>query len=100
MADEIRADYDQLEQVASKFDNQSHAIQEMLQKIRSAMAKLEHGGWMGEGANAFFSEMHSLVLPAVQRLEKALENGSHATKEIVQHMRQAEDEACSPFRTS
>ena len=100
MADEIRADYDKLGQVASRFDNQAHVIQETLQKVRNAMEKLEHGGWIGRGADAFFHEMHGLVLPAVQRLGNALETGSHVTKEIVQHVQHAEEEASSPFRKS
>jgi WXG100 family type VII secretion target len=100
MADEIQADYDKLGQVASRFDKEAHAIQEMMRKVKGAMDKLEHGGWIGRGADAFFQEMHSLVLPAVQRLEKALESGSHVTKEIVQNVRRAEEEASSPFKKS
>jgi WXG100 family type VII secretion target len=98
MVDEIRADYNELNGVASKFANQEQAIQQMSQKIRSAMEKLENGGWMGEGSEAFFSEMHSVVLPAIQRLETALQQGAAVTREIAQTMRQAEDEASSPFR--
>ena len=100
MADEIRADYDKLGQVATRFANESHAIQEMLRKVKQAMDKLEHGGWIGRDADAFFHEMHDTVLPAVQRLDKALESGSHVTKEIVQRVRQAEEEASSPFKKS
>lgn len=97
MADEIRADYDQLEQVASQFANQSQVIQEMLQRVRSGMEQLEDGGWIGRGADAFFSEMQSIVLPAVQRLESALNDASGATKQIAQTMHQAEEEGRSLF---
>jgi WXG100 family type VII secretion target len=86
--------------VANRFTNQAHTIDEMLRKVKSAFEKLEHGGWIGRGADAFFQEMHSTVLPAVQRLEKALETGSQVTKEIVQQVRQAEEEASSPFKQS
>lgn len=99
MADEIRAEYEQLEQVASRFMNQSHTIQQMLQKVKSSMSKLENGGWMGEGSQAFFSEMHGLVLPASQRLQQALDEASRATKEIAQTIHQAEEAASSPFRS-
>lgn len=98
MVDEIRADYNELNAVASKFANQEQAIQQMSQRIRSAMEKLENGGWMGEGSEAFFREMHSIVLPAIQRLETALQQGAAVTHEIAQTIRQAEDEASSVFR--
>jgi uncharacterized protein YukE len=42
--------------------------------------------------------MHSVVLPAIQRLETALQQGAAVTREIAQTMRQAEDEASSVFR--
>jgi WXG100 family type VII secretion target len=98
MTDEIRADYDRLEQVASQFANQSQAVQQMLQKVRSSMDPLESGGWVGRGSEAFFSEMQGEVLPATDRLQQALDEANRVTKQIVQTMRQAEEEACSPFR--
>jgi len=98
MSDEIRADYDQLEQVASRYANQSQAIQQMLQKVRGSMDKLEDGGWIGRGSDAFFQEMHSEVLPAVQRLQDVLDEASQVTKAIVALVKGAEEEASSVFR--
>lgn len=99
MADEIRADYEQLEQVASRFTNQSQAIQEMLGRVRGSMGKLENGGWIGRGANDFFSEMQGEVLPASERLQQALDEAGRVTMNIVNAVQQAEDEASSRFRT-
>ena len=98
MFDEIRADYDQLDQVASQFANQSQAIQQMSQNIRSSMDPLEGGGWIGRGSDAFFAEMQSEIIPANERLEQALDEASRVTRQIVQIVKQAEDEASSPFR--
>ena len=98
MADEIRADYDRLENVASQFANQSQEIQQMLQKVRGSMDPLENGGWIGRGSEAFFSEMQSEVLPATERLQQAMDEANRVTKQIVQTIRNAEEEACSPFR--
>ncbi len=98
MSDEIRADYDQLEEVASRFANQSQVIQQMLQKVRSSMGKLEDGGWIGRGSDAFFQEMQGEVLPASLRLQEVLDEASQVARNIVQIVRQAEDEASSPFR--
>ncbi len=98
MSDEIRADYDRLEQVAGTFANQAQAIQQMLQKVKGSMDPLEGGGWVGKGSDAFFSEMNDEVLPANDRLQQALEEASQVTKKIVQTVKQAEEDASSPFR--
>lgn len=97
MAEEIRADYDQLEEVASRFANQAEVIQQMLQKVRGSMENLE-GEWIGRGSDAFFSEMQGEVLPATRRLQIALDAASVTTRNIAQVMQQAEDEASSLFR--
>ena len=97
MADKVQADYEQLDQVSSQFANQSQVIQELMQKIRSGVQQLEDGGWIGRGADAFFSEMQSVVFPAIQRLESSLNDASNTTKQIAQNMQQAEQEAQSLF---
>ena len=96
--DEIKADYDRLEQLASRFTNQSQAIQQMLQSVRGSMDPLESGGWVGRGSDAFFSEMNGEVLPASERLQQALEEASRVTKHIIQTVKQAEEEASSAFK--
>jgi WXG100 family type VII secretion target len=100
MSDEIRADYDQLENVASRFANQSQTIQQLLQKVNGSMDKLEDGGWIGRGSDAFFQEMHSEVLPASQRLQAVLGQANQVARTIIQTIQQAEEEASSPFRNS
>jgi WXG100 family type VII secretion target len=98
MTDEIRADYEEMEQIATRFSTQSQAIQQMMQKVRGSMEKLENGDWIGRGSDAFFNEMNSDILPAVQRLVEALEEGGRTTKDIAQTVQQAEEEASSRFR--
>lgn len=99
MSDQIQADYDQLEQVATKFAQQAQAIAQMNQSVKACVSKLR-SGWIGQGADAFFSEMNSSVLPATQRLENALSEANRATKEISQTVQQADEDAASPFRAS
>jgi len=99
MADEIKADYEQLEQVAHKFAHQSQEIQQMMQQVRGGMDKL-NDDWIGRGSKAFFSEMRDKIIPAMVRLQQALEEGNRVTKEISQTMQQADEEASSPFRSS
>ena len=68
MTDVIRVDYEALQQVADKFGYEAEAIQALLTAVRGSMNPLEGGGWIGKGSDAFFGEMNSDILPAVQRL--------------------------------
>lgn len=98
MTDEIRADYDQLEQIANRFVNQSEAVSQTLQKVKASLGPLEDGGWIGRGADSFFAEMNGEVLPATQRLQDVLSEASQVVREIMQRFKQAEEEGCARFR--
>ena len=97
MADEIRADYRQLAQLATQFSRQASAINQMRQRVKHSMNALQ-GNWIGHGSEAFFSEMSDKVLPGQDRLYKALQEASKVTKQISQLMQQAEQDAASPFK--
>lgn len=97
MADIIRGDYDQLDQVAAKFASQADEIQQLLQRVRAGQDKLRDG-WIGRGSDAFFAEMEQDVLPATSRLQTALSTANEATKSISQVLKSAEDEASGLFR--
>jgi WXG100 family type VII secretion target len=98
MADEIRADYQQLQQVATQFSKQATAINQMRAQVKRSMNAL-HGNWIGKGSESFFSEMNDKVMPGTERLYKALQEASKITKQIAQTMKQAEDDAAAPFKT-
>lgn len=98
-AEEIRADYEQLSQVANRFSTQSQQIQQMTQKVQKSMETLKTG-WEGRGSQAFFNEMQGKVLPGVNRLQQALQEAARVTQQISQTVKQAEEEASSPFRVS
>lgn len=97
MSDEIKANYDELEQIATGFTNEAQAIEEMFQSIRSGMDNLQDA-WIGRGSDAFFAEMNDDIIPAINRLRDALNDGGQVTKEISQTMQDADEEASSPFR--
>lgn len=98
MSDEIKAEYDELGQVATRFGNQSQAVADMLRDLRSRFEPLENGGWIGMGADAFFAEMQGEVFPAVNRLIEALAEGGQVTNEVSRHVHDAEDQASAAFR--
>lgn len=96
-ADVIQANYDALEALATKFGQEAENNSELNGRIQQAVQSLEHGGWQGMGASAFFTEMDGTVYPAVQRLINALEEARSVTLEIKQVIQQAEKEAAAPF---
>ena len=76
--------------VAKACDKADHLVQQM---------ETLEPDWVGLGSDAFFEEMQGEVLPAVQRLQEALEQAGMVTGEIVSIFQQADEEASSPFRT-
>lgn len=97
MADEIRADYRQLQQVATQFSRQASAINQMRSQVKRSMTALQ-GNWIGKGSESFFSEMNDKVLPGTNRLYKALQDASKITKQISALVQQAEQDASAPFK--
>lgn len=98
MADVVQAQYDALDEIVSNFDNQSQAMEQMLSSIKSSMDQLKPN-WIGRGSEAFFQEMESEMIPAAQRLIEGLAEGSACTRDLSQQMKQAEEEAASPFKS-
>ena len=97
MVDIIRVDHDALAQIANRFSQQSEAVEQMSHAVRGVVEPLANGGWIGEGADAFFAEMNSIVFPAVQRLTDALAQAAAVSAQTSGIMQQADEEASSGF---
>lgn len=93
----IQVDYDDLHQVATRFNSAAQQIEQTYQITNRAFQQLENGGWVGRGANAFIDEMRGEVFPAVQRLAQALAEAGLTTQQIVQILQQADEQAAHPF---
>lgn len=100
MSNEVRGVYGDLFQVANRFAGAEADVMATLQRVRSAMAPLENGSWIGRGFDSFSREMRSEVIPAVQRLQQSLGEAARVTSAIAQTLHQADEEASSPFRTT
>jgi WXG100 family type VII secretion target len=96
-APRIRADYDQLGQVAQRFGAAAEASGATLAALQQNLQVLEGGDWVGQGARAFYQEMAQSVLPAFNRLNNALQTAQQVTQAISREMRQAEDAAAAVF---
>ena len=94
----IRADYAELARIESLFAQEAATVRQIRSTLRGSMEVLQGGGWVGEGANAFYAEMNSDVLPALQRMEQAFEQAQQITRQIRGVMQQAEQDAARVFR--
>lgn len=91
----VRTDYDQLTQAAATFAQQAEQASKVYQGLRQTVELLQGGDWLGQGAQAFYSEMNGQVLPTMQRLVRALEQAAETTRKVNQIAQQAEREAAA-----
>jgi len=89
----VRADYDELAQIAKLFSQQSSNIAKVNRRIKSVQESLQGGDWIGKGATAFFREMESEVNPSMKRLGQAMAEASSTTSQISKAMKEAEDQS-------
>lgn len=101
MASEIvQSQYERLSEISKRFAKQADTVQQMHTQLNSKLHDLEAGAWQGRGSQAFFGEMHQLVLPASTKLQQALAEAERVTLQIVKIMQEAEREAANPFQGS
>ena len=73
---------------------------QLARAVDRALAPLHNGGWIGRGSQAFFAEMHTEVMPALQRLIGALHEAEDVTAQMRQLMQEAEAEAARLFQVA
>jgi WXG100 family type VII secretion target len=88
----VRAEHDELRNIQQAFSNQASATTNTIKSLQSRMETLRGGDWIGQGATAFYQEMDSQVMPAMVRLEKALEEAKNFAQQVSALMKTAEDE--------
>ena len=91
----FRGDYDQLAQIAQRFAREHDAAQRMLTEVQRQTSVLQSGDWVGQGAQTFYAEMNSAVLPSLKRLVQALQSAQRITAQISREIKLAEDEAAA-----
>ncbi len=91
-APRVRAEYDELAQIAKMFSKQSETTQTSSKRLSQQVEVLRSGHWVGRGADAFYQEMEGL-LPAVRRLVEALAMADRVTKSIIQIMEESDEDA-------
>ena len=96
-APKVRADYDQLSQISKLFEEQADTTERTLRDMTQHEQVLQGGDWIGEGAQAFYSEMEQSILPTFQRLIAALRAAARTTKAISDLVQGTEQSTSSTF---
>jgi WXG100 family type VII secretion target len=97
MADTTQLDYDQMQNIIKMFLSEQQEIMNLLKQTDSKVEGLHGSEWIGKGADQFFNEMKTEVLPAVQRLSDALGAAGEAAQKIVEIFNSADEETKSYF---
>lgn len=97
MADTVQTDYEQMDGVSQRFNEQSQQVRAHYQKIAQQLDVLRNGGWIGPNADKCFEVMDNNLLPACQRLFQALDTASSTTKQVAKIIRDADEETKGLF---
>ncbi|MCA9932522.1 MAG: WXG100 family type VII secretion target, partial [Anaerolineales bacterium] len=97
--DIFQAQYEDLEEIARRFDQQAQESDQIRTYIQQKLDSLRNGGWEGMGSDAFYAEMEDQVMPALKRLSEAMAEGNYVTRQIMDMLQVAEEEAASTVQT-
>ncbi len=96
--DVIQVNYEALQRMQRDFARCVEETAQMQQRLKNGADRLVGSKWEGAAARQFFNEMDDEVLPAFDRLSKALTGCQEVTAAIIQEFRQAEEEAAALFK--
>ena len=97
MAGTTKVNYDQMNGIIKSMKNEEEQIMNLLKTTKSKVESLHNNQWIGQGADSFFNEMEQTLLPALARLARALGVGSEVAQNVINTIRQADEETQSYF---
>lgn len=100
MADTVQVDYQGLRSVAQKFEEQHQKMHRLAHELTHTVQNLKRGGWISDAANDFYRDMDNVLLPRLNRLERALHSSAKTAEEIGRIMRGGEEEATGTVKSS
>ncbi|MBE2193383.1 MAG: WXG100 family type VII secretion target [Anaerolinea sp.] len=75
----IQANYDHLQEILKQFMRHADRTVALTVQVEGLVDQLQGGAWRGVGAEAFYTEMSDLILPAMRKLEDALQFAGEGT---------------------
>ena len=99
MAGTTQVNYDDMNGIIKSMKTEEEEIMNLLKTTKSKVESLHNNQWVGQGADNFFNEMEQTVLPALARLAHALGVGGDVAQDIINTIRQADEETQSYFNS-
>lgn len=93
-APQVRSDRDQLKKIQDSFNKEAERVENVTRDLMSKQDTLHGGDWIGQGANQFYQEMDSQVIPNMNRLRNAMAEAARTVGQISKLMQETE-ERCS-----
>lgn len=97
MAYKIQIQYDDMQNIANMFDHYAENTQEQIDHIQQCVDQLQGGGWKGVGADMFYDEMESEVMPKLKILQQGYETAGQQIRKMIQMFEEAEQIILSYF---
>lgn len=93
----VQLKYDELHTIVRQMRDEGEMISSLHQKTREKVHDL-YLEWIGEGADKFFDEMETKLLPALSRLAQALFASQTALNQIIKVIKNADYETTRYFK--
>lgn len=98
MADKIRLNYPQMEEMAQHMKAVSQRLLQTTRLARSAAQEMQNGALVGDAGEAFANALNTAFVPGVTKLSQKFSEVSDDIKKAVQDMQAADKRAGSEFK--
>jgi WXG100 family type VII secretion target len=92
MAGTTKLNYDEMQAIIKVLQGEEEEMKMLLGQTRSKVEALHNNQWIGQGADKFFGEMESTVLPKMEKLVMALDVAGRVGNQIMQTIHQADED--------
>lgn len=92
MAGTTKVNYDEMQAIIKSLQGEEEEMKMLLSQTRSKVEALHNNQWIGQGADKFFGEMESTVLPKMEKLVMALDVAGRVANQIMQTIHQADED--------
>jgi WXG100 family type VII secretion target len=100
MAGRLRIAYNEVLNAANQLSQESHDIATLHTHLTSSTEALHHSGLRGFTSDAWYKDMHEILLPKTKLLADILEQASGKLKQLNSLFQNAEQESGSFFKRS
>jgi WXG100 family type VII secretion target len=92
MTDEIKMEYDLMDEMARTFKDGAEKLQDTMSEMLNVAGILEDGALLGDAGAAFTDGIRSKLVPAIQKLVAKFQEMERDIQENVKLMREADEQ--------